>query len=151
MSMTHLPVAERPLVTATGDTYVDVSAGVYTGWLPLLTVAPSGSLAAYDVFVAIDLDKATTGFAATQTTQTAQFAVARKIDGTNWRRDLASITAALAGDNADTQYHGFVIGEVGPNEDVRIEVILSAENGDIVFPYLVQYRGGPVTVTAVTP
>ncbi len=42
-----------------------------------------------------------------------------------------------------------MIGTVGPQEQVRIAVKLSAEVGDTEFPYALTYRGETPTITEV--
>ena len=139
------------LHVATGDADIDVSAADYTSYQALITIAPAGNTAMYDVRLILDLDKVTTGWATAATTQTLQLAVARKVDGTNWRKDKITETTAIAGNNADAFSKEFDIGVVGDSEQVRIEVILSAEPaGDTEMPYLLYYRGREATITAVS-
>lgn len=145
---------DRQLVRVdTGDTYVDVSAADYTSWQALVTIAPDDNHALQDVKVVIDLDKATTGFADAYTTETLQVAIARKVDGTNWRttHNLITPSSAIAASAADGLCLELDVGLVGPTEDVRIEVKLSAESTDVAFPFVVYYRSGAsATVTAVS-
>jgi hypothetical protein len=147
----HKHIGDTPLVlVATGEADIDVSAADYTAWQALLTIAPQAGLPIKMVMVSLDLDKATTGYATLYTTETIQFAVARKTDGTNWRRDEETVTTAVAGDAADGFSVDVPIGPVGENEQARIEVKLSAENAnDVEFPYAVYYDGSEPTITAV--
>ena len=50
----------------TGTTDIDDSAQTETSWFPILTIAPASGAPLADVVVAIDLAKATTGFAAVE-------------------------------------------------------------------------------------
>lgn len=140
---------EVRLNVARGETDIDVSAAVYTGWIALLTIAPPTGEVLTDVEVVFDLAKATTGFAAVHTSETIQFAVQRKVDGTNWRTEATSVTTAISGTNAAAGATKLVIGTVGPQEQVRIAVKLSAEVGDTEFPYALTYRGETPTITEV--
>lgn len=140
----------------TGTAYIDTSAAVYTAFVNLLTITPDPGGAMQDVRVVIDLDLTTTGFAEATgyDTETIQFSVSRKVDGTNWRtaQNLIVPSTALAADDADNKSVELIIGEVGPTEDVRVVVILSAEAAsDVALPYLVYYRAAAgATVTPVT-
>jgi hypothetical protein len=130
------------LKISTGSATATMAAQNWTGFNPILTIAPQADHALYNCRVVIDLAKASTGFAAGYTTQTIQFVVSRKVDGTNWRQANNTATTALTGTNAASQSIEIFLGEVGPTEQVRIEIKLSAENADIVFPYVVMYRAG---------
>lgn len=141
----------------TGTAYIDTSAATYTNWTNLVTIAPENGFAMQDVRVVVDLDKATSGFADATgwDTETLQLSIARKVDGTNWRtcHNLITPSSAIAADDADGLYLELVVGEVGPTEDVRVEVKVSAEAAaDVQLPYAVIYRAGAAaTVTPVTP
>jgi len=135
--------------TLTGETDIDISAGDYTAFLPLLTITPDSGRALRDVTVFLDLAKATTGFAAGHSTETIQFAVSRKVDGTNWRREASVPATALTGTLAALRMQKIAVGDVNSGESVRIEVILSAEAADTEFPYVITYQGEDPTVTAV--
>lgn len=126
-----------------GSTYVDVSAATYTSYVTLLTVEPDNNNVLTDCKVVLDLDfgASTNGFAGGYTTETIQFAVARKIQGL-WRVDDEVETATVVGDNADSRCVTLDIGMVGPDEDVRVYVKLSAEQTDICVPYLFMYKSG---------
>ncbi len=142
------------LATATGEADIDVSEADYTSFVNLLEIAPAASAPLLDAWIHLDLDKSTTGFADQHAAQTIQFAVARKIDGTNWRIDAETATTAISGTNADALGGRSVtlhIGPVGETEDVRVYVVMSAENSvDVEIPYLIQYRAASApTVTPV--
>lgn len=124
-----------------GSTFIDVSAGVYTSYLPLLTIEPPAGTSMQDVQVVLDLDGGddTDGFAGGYTSETIQFAIARKVQG-KWRiddnLDTATITGTLSPDRSQT----LNLGIVTPTEDARIYVRLSAEQTDVEIPYVVIYR-----------
>ena len=133
----------------TGTTDIDDSAQTETTPYNLLTIA-AGSFPIADVEVWLDLHKATTGFGAVETSATIQIAVARKVDGTNWRRE-AYVEAALSGTNASNRMQKVNIGSVSPNADAAIFIVLSADaTSDMEVPYVVHYKGPEApTVTAV--
>jgi len=133
----------------TGTTDIDDSAQTETTDFAILTIA-AGTYPLADVEVWIDLAKATTGFAAVESTATLQFAVARKVDGTNWRREAYN-EAALSGTNAAGRMQKINIGSVSPGADVAIYVDLSADaTADMELPYVVCYKGPEApTVTPV--
>lgn len=139
------------------ESTMDVSAAVYTGWIPLLTIAPPAGVAMEDVRVVVDLDKVTTGFADATgwDTETMQLSIARKVDGTNWRtaHNLIVPSSAIAADDADNLSIEIPIGHVGPNEGVRIMIKVSAEAAaDAVFPYVAYYKSSSrATFTDVDP
>lgn len=148
--------SRQALQIATGEADIDVSAADYTNYQALLTITPDSNHALEDVRVVLDLAKGTTGFAAGQTTQTVTFVVARKVDGTNWRRIKSTETTAISGTNSANTgalcgAMDIFIGDVGPTEAVRIEVKMSAENGvDVELPYVLTYKAGvAATLTAV--
>ncbi len=126
-----------------GEADIDDDAAVYTDrGIALLTITPVAGSPISDLEVHLDLKKATTGFVAIYTTsKTISFAVSRKIDGTNWRRDIDSQTTARAEDLAGLEGQTISIGHVGADEEVRIEVIVSAEEGtDVEIPYAAYYK-----------
>ena len=90
------------------------------------------------------------GYAAVETSATIQLRVARKIDGTNWRGRAAN-EAALSGTNAAGRSQELIIGDVGVNEQVRIEALMSADaTGDMELPFAVTFKGTTApTVTAI--
>lgn len=126
----------------TGTTDIDVSAADYTSATVLLTVAPPANTGMTDCRVVFDLDKTTTGFNDAQdgTSDTIQFHVARKVDGTNWRPDDAQKTTTITAAAANTRSTSILIGDVGPNESLRIYVTLSVEVADIELPYVFTYK-----------
>jgi len=141
-----VPVARE----ATGEADIDISASDYTSFQSLITITPAAGASLEDVEIHFDLSKGSTGFVAVHSTETIQFSVARKIDGTNWRRDIDSSTTARGADLSGLQGQSVVIGRVGPDEEVRVEVVLSAEAGDTEIPYALYYKSAkPATITAV--
>lgn len=159
---THADI--KSLKFATGEADVDVSESDYTtvGGIALLTITPATGQPLYDVVIDLDLLKTTTGLLAVNTTETVQLMVQSKIDGTNWRTvqgwPAASSTTGLTVPDAaqdldaldDSPAHRFVVGNIGPTQEVRITIQLSAETGgDAEIPYVVQYRGATPTITAV--
>lgn len=139
-----------------GETDIDVSEGDYTAYVLLLTIA-NGSAKNFieDCVVHFDLNKATTGFGAVNTTETIALAVARKIDGTNYRiggntngdDETPTMTGSVAAVNRGM---GLRVGPIGPDEDCQIWVRLSAETGgDCEIPYVIYYRGPAPTITEV--
>lgn len=138
--------------SAAGEADIDIDAADYTSFQALLTITPNATTPLESTEVFLDLAKATTGFVAGHTTETIQFAVARKIDGTNWRRDYGGMTTAVAANAAGLQGMKIDIGHVGPDEEVRVEVVLSAENAvDVEIPYIVYYKSNGVNAPTVTP
>jgi len=133
----------------TGTTDIDDSAQTETTPYNLLTIA-AGSYPCADVEVWLDLAKATTGFAAVESTATIQIAVARKVDGTNWRRE-AYVEAALSGTNAANRMQKVSIGSISPGADAAIFIVLSADaTSDMEVPYVVSYKGPEApTITAI--
>lgn len=131
----------------TGTTDVDIGAADYTSATVLLTIEPATGTALHDCKVTFDLDFVTAGFSDTHTTQTITFNVARKIDGTNYRIDQEEATTAITGTASNTASVTLDIGNVGPDEDVRVYVTLSAENAaDFDLPYVFYYLS-PRTAT----
>jgi hypothetical protein len=143
-------VGASAIKVATGTADIDVSAGDYTAFLNLVTVAPATGAPLANVQIVFDLALATTGFAALHTTETIQFAVARKVDGTNWRTDAEQVTTAITGTNAAGRSVTLDIGGVGVSEQVRIMVVLSAEAADTELPFALIYSASAApTVTPV--
>lgn len=130
----------------TGTADVDVSAADYeAGFVNLLTISPADSVAMHDVVLVLDLDKTTTGFNDVATgTVTATFAVQRKIDGTNWRTDIANVTTGITAASAAGRSLEFDLGTIGPTQGARLAVTVGDEatSGDMEFPYVVSYRSG---------
>lgn len=136
--------------TLTGTTDIDDSAQTESTAFAILTIAPSADAPLRDCEVWLDLAKATTGFAAVESTVTVQFAISRKVDGTNWRRQ-AYVEAALSGTLAALRMTKLDLGIVTVDQQARIEAVFSADvTGDMEIPYVVAYRGiTDPTVTAV--
>lgn len=123
-----------------GSSWVDVSAGVYTSYLPLITIEPPTGTGAAHMKVVLDLDSGddSDSFNGGYTSETIQFCVARKIQGM-WRNDNEAQTATITGTNAASRSVTLDVGIVGSAEDVRIMVKLSAEQSDIEIAYLCYY------------
>lgn len=140
-----------PLTVVTGEADIDISEADYAAApVALLTIAPAAGEPVQDVEVLLDLDKTTTGLADKHTTETVQFFVQRKVDGSGWRTESPDVHAAIAGDNADGLYVRISLGPVGPTEQARIAAQVSLEVDDVEFPFVVMYRGRTApTVTAV--
>lgn len=136
---------------ATGTTDIDDSAQTEnTAWFPLLTIAPGTGAPLFDARVVLDLAKATTGFAAVESSATIQFRVARKVDGTNWRGDTASETTAISGTNAASHSIEIKLGDVTETEGCRIEAKMSADaTSDMEVPYAVIYKA--LSAPTITP
>lgn len=130
------------LQVSTGTATCTMSAAVWTNSTAVLTIVPDAQHALQTVRVVFDLDKATTGFAANFTSATIQFSIARKVDGSNWREANNAKTTAVSGTNSALQSIDLDLGVVGPDEQVRIQIKLSAETADFVLPYVVYYRAG---------
>lgn len=134
----------------TGTTDIDDSVQTESTPWSILTIAADAYNALQDVEVQIDLAKATTGYAAVESSATIQLAVARKVDGTNYRRE-AYVEAALSGTNAAGRMQKIPVGKIAAGETVAIYAVMSADaTSDMELPYKVIYRGlvAP-TVTAV--
>lgn len=124
----------------TGEVDIDIDQADYTSLQTLLTITPAAGAPLQDVVVVLDCAKAATGFVAGHAAQTIQFVVERKVDGSNWRGDTAT-TAVAANAMGDETAKLLNIGPVGVTEEVRIGVVLSAENAvDVEFPYVAYYR-----------
>jgi hypothetical protein len=133
----------------TGTTDIDDSAQTETTPWTILTVAAPARGGLHDVEVWIDLAKATTGYAAVESSATIQLAAARQVDGTNWRRE-AYVEAALSGTNAANRMQKIPVGSIPAGQSVRIMAVMSADaTSDMELPYQVIYRGELPTVTAV--
>lgn len=137
---------------STGESDIDDSAGAEnTGWVALTTITPAAGAPLFDVRAVYDLAKATTGYAAVETSATIQFRVARKVDGTNWRGDAQSVTTAISGTNAAGCSIELKIGDIGVSQEARIEIKMSADaTGDIELPDNIYYKGiAAPTITRV--
>lgn len=138
----------------TGTTDVDVTASDYTAFVALLTIEPPANTAMRDVRIQLDLAKATTGFATIFANNAeAQFALQSKVDGTNWRTDIASITTVIGGTTTGADFSTAAVLEltkkhVTPTEDLRVVIKVDdeANGGDCEFPYQVLYTA-PETAT----
>lgn len=135
---------------ATFTTDIDDSAQTESTPFVVLTIAPAAGAPLADVEVVFDLAKATTGFGAVESTATIQFAVERKVDGTNWRRE-AYVEAALSGTNAASRAAKIPVGAVGVTEQARIVAVMSADaTSDMEIPGYVAYKGiAAPTITAI--
>jgi len=126
-------------------TIVDASQ-TETSAFAILNVAPVANCPLRDVEIWLDLAKATTGFAAIETSITIQLALGRKVDATNWRRE-AYAEAALSGTNAANRMARLVAGGVSAEAGLRVYAVFSADiTNNIVIPYTVAYRGRAVPV-----
>lgn len=135
--------------TLTGTTDIDDSVQTESTAFPILTIAPSADAPLRDCEVWLDLAKATTGFGAVESTVTVQFAIARKVDGTNWRRE-AYVEAALSGTLAANRMAKLNLGTVTVDAQARIYALFSGDvTADMEIPYVIAYRG--VTDPTVTP
>jgi hypothetical protein len=129
------------LKVLTGTTDIDDSAQTETTAWPILTIAAPAGEDLHDVDVIIDLAKATTGYAAVESTATIQLAVARQVDGTNWRRE-AYVEAALSGTNAAARCQKLSVGRIPAGKSARIYAVMSADaTSDMELPYTIYYRG----------
>ncbi len=152
--MTYLlpQVAYRQLLPGviTGTTDIDDSVQTESTAFPILTIAPATGAPLVDVEIIFDLAKATTGFAAVESTVTVQLGLARKLDGTNWRRE-AYQEAALSGTLAAGRAMRLYAGTVGVTEQLRVYAVFSADvTADMEIPYVVHYKGSAApTVTPV--
>jgi hypothetical protein len=124
-----------------GTTDIDDSAQTESTPYAILTIAADTYNSLEDVEVQIDLAKATTGFAAVESSATIVIAVARKVDGTNYRRE-AGVEAALSGTNAATRMQKVPVGKIAAGETVQIFITMSADaTSDMELPYKIIYRG----------
>lgn len=135
---------------ATGTTDIDDSIQTETTPYSILTIAAPATVPVSEVVVWLDLAKATTGFAAVETSATVQFAVTRKVDGTNYRREAYN-EAALSGTNAASRCQKIVVGDLAAGETVAIYAVFSADvTADMEIPYKVSYRATEApTITPV--
>jgi hypothetical protein len=134
----------------TGVTDIDDSVQTESTAYSILTIAANAYNSVEDVEVQIDLAKATTGYAAVESSATIQIAVARKVDGTNYRREAYN-EAALSGTNAANRMQKLNVGKIAAGETVAIYIVMSADaTADMELPYKVIYRGNVApTVTPV--
>lgn len=135
--------------TITGTTDIDDSIQTESTAYAILTIAPAAGAPLADVEIIIDLAKATTGFAAVESTATIQIALARKVDGTNWRREAYN-EAALSGTNAAGRCQRLQAGSVGVTEQLQVFIVMSADaTADMELPYVINYKG--LAAPTVTP
>lgn len=134
----------------TGTTDIDDSVQTESTAYAILTITPQAGFPLADVEIIFDLAKATTGFAAVESTATIQFGLARKIDGTNWRRE-AYQEAALSGTLAAGRSMRLNAGTVGVSQGLQVFILMSADaTSDMELPYVIHYKGGAApTVTEV--
>lgn len=143
--MTYLKpeVAYRQLLPGviSGTATITDASQTETTAFAILTIAPAAGAPLVDVEIMLDLAKATTGFAAVESSATVQFRISRKIDGTNWRGEVYQ-EAALSGTLAAGRAARLYLGTVGVTEGARIEAVFSADvTANMVIPYIVQYKG----------
>lgn len=133
-----------------GETDIDDSVQTETTAFNILEIAPQTDSPLLECEVWLDLAKATTGIAAVETSITVTFAVARKVDGTNWRREAIN-EAALSGTLAAARMQKIKLGHVSVTHGARIYATFSSDvTSDMEIPYVVAYRGAEApTVTAV--
>lgn len=134
--------------TIVGTTDIADSAQTETTPYRILTITPAAASPLRNVEVIIDLAKATTGFAAVESSITVQLCLARKIDGTNWRREAYS-EAALSGTLAANRSIRLFAANVGVTEELAVFAVFSADvTSDMELPYIINYEG--VTAPTVT-
>lgn len=133
-----------------GTTDIDDSVQTETTPFSILEIAPQTGSPVMECEVWLDLAKATTGFGAVESTATITFQVARKVDGTNWRREAIN-EAALTGTLAATRMQKIRVGHISVTHGCRIYATTSADvTSDIEIPYVVAYRAAQApTVTPV--
>jgi hypothetical protein len=136
------------LKVITGETDIDDSVQTETTPWTILTIL-AGVYDLHDVEVWLDLAKATTGFATVESTATIAFAVARAVDGTNYRREAIQ-EAALSGTLAALRMAKITVGRIPAGQAARIMATMSADaTSDMELPYQVIYRG--LAAPTVTP
>lgn len=143
-------VSDQTWFYLSGTTDIDDSVQTETTAFSILEIAPATDSPLLECEVWLDLAKATTGIAAVETSITVQFFVARKVDGTNWRREAAN-EAALSGTNAATRMQKIKLDHVSVTHGARIYAVFSSDvTSDMEIPYVVAYRGDRApTVTPV--
>lgn len=145
----------RDVNVITGTAGIDISAAVYTGFIPMIMVNPAAGEGLADLVIDIDLDKATDGVNEVATaSDTVVCALQTRVDGTNWVTTelMTSITlTGTAGSIADGKNgHRFKVGMVDPDGLVRVAIKLSAERADCYVPYRITYKGATPTVTVTS-
>lgn len=132
--------SDIPWRSLTGETDIDDSAQTESTPYSIMTIAPATDSPILECFVDIDLAKATTGFAAVESSATILFQVARQVDGTNWRRGSA-VEAALSGTNAAGRSQRINVGPINSGEAAQIFITMSADaTSDMELLYEVHYR-----------
>ena len=136
--------------TLTGTADIDDSAQTETTAWYVLEIAPQANCPLADVEIHLDLAKATTGIGAVESSVTFQYALARKVDGTNWRRE-AYVEAALSGTNSANRAQRLNAGSVMPDQGLRVYLLASGDvTSDMEIPYAINFKAlAPPTVTAV--
>lgn len=137
---------------ATGTTGIDDSVQTETTAWVILTIVPATGAPLMNTKVVFDLNKATDGYGAVETTATIAFQIGRKIDGTNWRAGpvSATTTGTVAAVSPGKSFE-IDVGDVGVTEQVRIYAVMSADaTADMNLPYVVSYRSrAAATITPV--
>jgi len=137
-------------VVSKGTADIDISAGVYTGWVTLLTVTPAADAPIVDLQIDLAYNLATTGVSAVATAaDTLDVAVFAMADDTNESMILTTTQKVLSGSaspvvSGDRLKIGMIDGAI------TVKVKLSAERADAEIPYKVTYRSTEApTITAV--
>lgn len=145
--------------TVTGEMDTDDSAADYTAApVVMMTITPTGPM--YDVTLDLDLNKTSTGLLAVYTTSLVTLVIERKVDGTNWRATdhwPAASNLGLAspdiGNDLDDPQDGvgkrFILGNIGADEEVRIDFLTDTEQGDTQIPFALTFRGSAPVLTIV--
>ena len=144
--------AEDKVQIVRGVTDIDDSAQTETTPFVVLTVAAPANAPLREVAVIFDMDVATTGWGTLETTASIQFAVARLVDGTNWRIEVFVPPTALTGTLAAADRAINVpVGDIPAGAAVRIYCMTSADvTADTELPYQVLYKGPSApTITEV--
>ena len=130
----------RPKVIQ-GTTDIDDSVQTESTAWQVIEIAPQANCPLVNVTILLDLAKATTGIAAVETSVTFQYALARKIDGTNWRRE-AYVEAALSGTNSTNRAQRLNAGVVSVESGLRVYLLASGDvTSDMEIPFEIQYMG----------
>lgn len=124
-----------------GVTDIDDSAQTETTAWQVIEIAPQTGCPLTNVTILLDLHKASTGIGAVETSVTFQYALGRKIDGTNWRRE-AYVEAALSGTNSANRAQRLNAGVVSVESGLRLYILASADvTSDMEIPFEIQYMG----------
>ncbi len=125
----------------TGTTDIDDSVQTETTAWQVIEIAPQANCPLVGVTILLDLHKATTGIGAVESSITFQYALARKIDGTNWRRE-AFVEAALSGTNSSNRAQRLNAGAVSVDGGLRLYILASSDvTSDMEIPFEIQYFG----------